>query len=46
MTEPPKPSQHPDMSSEGMLARLERLGLGDDLMLGGEHRMGVDFRGR
>jgi len=32
MTESPKTSQPPDMSSEGMLARLERLGLGDGVL--------------
>ncbi len=43
MTEPPKPSQPHPTSSEGMLARLERLGLGDGV-LAAAYRRGIAER--
>ncbi len=43
MAESPKTPQHPDMSSEGMLARLERLGLGDGV-LAAAYRRGIAER--
>ena len=43
MTKSSKTSQHPDMSSEGMLARLERLGLGD-VVLAAAYRRGIAER--
>ena len=43
MTESSKTSPHPDTSSEGMLARLERLGLGDGV-LAAAYRRGIAER--
>ena len=43
MTGSSKTPQHPDMSNEGMLARLERLGLGDGV-LAAAYRRGIAER--
>ena len=43
MTISPKAPHHSDMSSEGMLARLERIGLGDGV-LAAAYRRGIAER--